>query len=60
MDGKTWTPVAKGAISPLTVAAFPPARAKFVRLTQTAPPQGTGQLVIQNLRLFQAAAAPAR
>jgi hypothetical protein len=29
-------------------------RAKFVRVTQTAPPQGGGQLVIQNMRLYQA------
>ena len=57
LDGKKWTPVAKGSISALTVAAFPPVSAKFVRLTQTAPPQGPGRLVIQNLRLFQAAAA---
>ena len=56
LDGKKWTPVAKGSISALTVAAFSPVSAKFVRLTQTAPAQGTGRLVIQNLRLFQAPA----
>jgi mono/diheme cytochrome c family protein len=54
MDGKKWTPAASGPIAPLTVAAFPPVRAKFVRVTQTAPPQGGGQLVIQNMRLYQA------
>jgi hypothetical protein len=54
MDGKKWTPAASGPIASLTVAAFPPLRAKFVRLTQTAPPQGAGQLVIQNIRLYQA------
>jgi mono/diheme cytochrome c family protein len=54
MDGKKWTPAATGPIATTTVAAFPPVRAKFVRVTQTAPAQGTAQLVIQNLRLFQA------
>jgi len=54
MDGQKWTPAAKGPITSLTIAAFPPVRAKFVRVTQTAPPQGQGQLVVQNLRLFQA------
>jgi hypothetical protein len=56
LDGKKWTPAAKGPIRPLTIAAFSPVRAKFVRLTQTAPPQGPGQLSIQNIRLYQAPA----
>jgi mono/diheme cytochrome c family protein len=60
MDGKKWTPVANGPISSLTVAAFAPVSAKFVRVTQTAAPQGQARLVIQNLRLFKAAAAPGR
>jgi mono/diheme cytochrome c family protein/glucose/arabinose dehydrogenase len=60
LDGKKWTPAAKGPIGSLTIAAFSPARAKFVRLTQTAPPQGPGQLSIQNIRLYQAPAVPAR
>ena len=60
LDGKKWTPVAKGSIGALTVAAFSPVSAKFVRLTQTAAPQGPARLVIQNLRLYQAPAAPGR
>jgi hypothetical protein len=60
LDGKKWTPVAKGSIGALTVAAFSPVSAKFVRLTQTAPPQGPARLVVQNLRLFQAPATTAR
>ena len=60
LDGKKWTPVAKGSISSLTVAAFPPVSAKFVRVTQTSAPQGQARLVIQNLRLFKAPAAPGR
>jgi hypothetical protein len=56
MDGKTWgPPVARGQLSVLTVAAFAPVRAKFVRITQTAPPTGTGNLLIQNVRFFQTA-----
>jgi hypothetical protein len=40
-------------MSALTVAAFAPVRVKFVRVTQTAPPQGTGNLTIQNIRFYQ-------
>jgi mono/diheme cytochrome c family protein len=54
MDGKKWgTPLAKGPISTITVAAFPPVRAKFVRITQTATAPDVGPWQIQNIRLFQ-------
>jgi mono/diheme cytochrome c family protein len=54
LDGKTWSaPVARGQMSALTAAAFAPVRARFVRITQTAPPQGTGNLAIQNIRFYQ-------
>jgi mono/diheme cytochrome c family protein len=55
LDGKTWgRPVASGAGSPLTIAAFTPVRAKFIRITQTANAAGAPPWVIQNLRVFQA------
>jgi hypothetical protein len=54
-NGQTWSePVAEGSGSPLTIAAFEPVNAKFVRITQT----GTGEAppwVVQNLRVFRAA-----
>jgi mono/diheme cytochrome c family protein len=54
MDGKAWgTPVARGQLSAITVAAFPPVRAKFVRITETAVPAGLGSLSIQNVRFLQ-------
>ncbi|MEP6917292.1 MAG: hypothetical protein ABJC89_16695, partial [Acidobacteriota bacterium] len=56
MDGKKWSaPVARGPLSALTVAAFAPVKAKFVRITETAAPPNLGPLSIQNIRLYQAA-----
>ena len=59
MDGKKWSAaIARGPLSPLTVAAFPTARAKFIRISQTAAAGGLGPLAIQNVRLYLAAPAP--
>jgi mono/diheme cytochrome c family protein len=55
-DGNKWTSVARGQFATQTLAAFAPVRAKFVRITETAAPQGLGPLVIQNVRLYQAPA----
>ncbi|MEO8078297.1 MAG: c-type cytochrome, partial [Acidobacteriota bacterium] len=56
MDGKKWSaPVARGPLSALTVAAFAPVKAKFVRITETAAGPNLGPLSIQNIRLYQAA-----
>ena len=59
MDGSTWgTPVAEGQGSGLTtVIAFPPAAAKFIRITQTATATDNAAWSMQRLRVF---AAPAR
>jgi mono/diheme cytochrome c family protein/glucose/arabinose dehydrogenase len=53
-DGQTWSaPVASGAIeTPLTMAAFTPVRAKFVRITQTATSQNPAPWSVINLRIF--------
>lgn len=62
-DGKTWGPVvAKGAMTQLTSAAFAPARAKFIRVTQSVAVPGTGNWTVQNARIYGPAptAAPAR
>ena len=50
-DGKAWKTVATGTGGPLTVAAFAPTPARFIRINQT----GTGESpwVIQNLRLYE-------
>ncbi len=53
-DGRTWSaPLVSGAGTPLTVAAFAPVRAKFVRITQTGTDANAPAWVIQNLRLFR-------
>ena len=59
MDGSTWgAPVAEGQGSGLTtVIAFPPAAAKFIRITQTGAATDKAPWSMQRLRLF---AAPAR
>ncbi len=59
MDGRVWSaPVAEGSGSgPGTVIAFPPARASFVRITQTATPESPAEWAIRGLRLFEAPAA---
>jgi hypothetical protein len=59
MDGAAWQPVAEGAGAPLTTAAFKPARAKYVRISQTGDATGgaTGAppWVVQNLRIYRRA-----
>ena len=59
MDGSTWgAPVAEGQGSgSTTVIAFPPAAAKFIRITQTGTATDNAPWSMQRLRLF---AAPAR
>jgi hypothetical protein len=60
-DGKAWgQPVATGAGAPLTIAAFRPVRAKFVRITQTATDPAAPNWVIQNLRIYSVPAPAAR
>ena len=60
-DGRTWSaPAARGAgQTPLTVIAFPPARARYVRITQTGTAQGNEAWGIAALRLYRAGAVPA-
>jgi mono/diheme cytochrome c family protein/glucose/arabinose dehydrogenase len=55
MDGTTWgEPVATGqGNGALTVIAFAPARARFVRITQTATVADAPPLSIRRLRLFE-------
>jgi hypothetical protein len=54
MDGTTWgAPVAQGAGSPATtVATFPPAQAKFIRVTQTAAAEGAPAWSVLNFRVY--------
>jgi hypothetical protein len=54
MDGANWgSPVAQGQGSGAqTLIAFAPARAKFVRITQTATVDNAPPLSIRRLRLF--------
>ena len=60
LDGKAWgRPVATGSGSPLTIAAFRPVRAKFVRITQTGTDTSAPNWVIQNLRVYAVPAASA-
>jgi hypothetical protein len=54
LDGSSWTTVAEGEGTPLTIAAFAPTRARFVRITQTGQQPGAPAWVVQNLRLFRA------
>jgi len=59
MDGKTWSaPLASTQNGGLTILAFPPVRAKFIRITRTQPAAGNNW-TIQNLRVFRAAQPPA-
>jgi hypothetical protein len=54
MDGRKWSaPIAGGQLSVHTAAAFPPVRARFVRITQTSAPAGLGPLAIQNMRFYR-------
>ena len=54
MDGTTWgSPVAEGqGTGAQTLISFAPARAKFVRITQTATADNAPPLSIRRLRLF--------
>jgi mono/diheme cytochrome c family protein len=54
-DGRTWSaPVASGEGSgPTTVITFRPARARFIRITQTATIENAPAWSIQGLRLFE-------
>lgn len=52
VDGTAWQPVAEGTGAPLTTAAFKPARAKYVRITQTGDAKDAPAWVVQNLRLY--------
>ena len=51
LDGQRWISVASGAGSAVTAAAFTPARAKFVRITQTGTAADAPPWVVQNLRI---------
>jgi hypothetical protein len=55
MDGSTWSePVAEGqGTGPSVVIAFPPVRAKFVRITQTASAEGAPAWGIQQLQPYE-------
>jgi mono/diheme cytochrome c family protein len=61
-DGRTWSaPVAKGQGSGgTTVITFPPVRARFVRITQTATVENAPAWSVQGLRLFEAPERPRR
>jgi hypothetical protein len=58
LDGTTWSaPAAEGPGTPgRTIVAFPPARAKFVRISQTDPADGAPAWVMANVRLYDAPA----
>jgi mono/diheme cytochrome c family protein len=54
MDGTTWTTAAEGSGTPgTTTVTFAPARAKYVRITQTAPGGDAPLWSMQRLRLFR-------
>ena len=58
MDGAAWTPVAEGQGNPgLTVIAFTPVTAKYVRITQTATVDNAPPWSMRMLRLYEAPAA---
>ena len=59
MDGQVWSaPVAQGQGSGVTTTiTFAPVRARFIRITQTAPVEDGAVWSIQALRMFQAPAA---
>jgi hypothetical protein len=60
MDGTSWgTPVAQGAGStPTTVMAFPPVRAKYIRITQTGTAAGAEQWAIGQMRIYAVSGEP--
>jgi mono/diheme cytochrome c family protein len=55
MDGNTWgAPVAQGAgDTPTTVAAFKPATARFIRITETGTARNGELWAIQQVRVYQ-------
>jgi mono/diheme cytochrome c family protein len=54
-DGSQWTAAAEGAGAALTTTAtFPPARTRFVRITQTADASNAPNWIIQRIRLYEA------
>ena len=60
-DGTTWSkPVAEGkGEGAHTTIAFAPTRARFIRITQTDTAADAPAWSIRNLRIYEAAAAPA-
>jgi hypothetical protein len=63
MDGTRWTskPVAMGkSTAAVTTIPFAPIRAKFLRITQTDVVDAAPSWSMQNVRLFEAAQAPAK
>jgi hypothetical protein len=56
LDGKTWgAPVAEGkGAAATTIATFRPARAKFVRVTQTDAPDPALPWSVLNFRVYVA------
>jgi hypothetical protein len=59
-DGQAWTAVAEGQGGGRTTAiSFPPVRAKFVRITQTAEAKDGAVWSMQRLRIYQPGTEPA-
>jgi mono/diheme cytochrome c family protein/glucose/arabinose dehydrogenase len=54
MHGKTWMAAGSGKGTPIITASLTPARAKFVRITQTATSGDAPPWVVQGLRLYAA------
>jgi glucosylceramidase len=54
IDGTTWSDAAEGdGQSPTTVVAFVPTRARFIRITETAPARNNEQWAIAALRVYR-------
>jgi len=54
IDGTTWSDAAEGdGQSPTTVMAFVPTRARFIRITETAPARNNEQWAIAALRIYR-------
>jgi mono/diheme cytochrome c family protein len=61
LNGTTWTTAAEGAgTGPATVITLRPARARFVRMTQTGAADSAPSWSIQQMRLFEAPAPATR
>ena len=55
LDGSTWQAVAQGTgTGASTVIVFPPAQARFVRITQTASVENAPAWSIRELKLYEA------